>query len=439
MPARYFLFSAALFGSLLPTAKSSTDDAQQKSASIADHDLISSGSNVASSFLAAESEMELNKLIMNKRKAALRRKEELVAYDDNGKTVATSVDPDKLAALSSSISPDTYKQHLNDFVSSASGSRYIKNEGNTAAAEYLKTKLEGMGYEVHELAWEPSMKPPGTINNVGSIVGFKKGQDLGDEAILIGAHFDSVNWKDTSKAAPGVDDNGSGVAGVLSVADSLKDHSPRRNAVLAFFNAEEEGRFGSRSFVESVVNQKKLPELGSIKGALILDEVAFPGRDKYANQAIFETVGSVDGSDSLVDTLAHHVEDQSDRIGRFWVNWKGFGSDHISLLDAGIPAALLIERDDEWHADRYAHTAKDTFKTLSMEYGATMSRLALRTSTVLLNPKIQSVAALTDFQADGGAPDSPPSPQRFKTRLNPSALKFQEAQMKQKYRGHVDV
>lgn len=443
MPAKYFLFSSALFGSLLPKAMSSTDDAQQKSASVADQDTSFSGSNVASSFLAAaaESDLVLQKVIMDKRRAALRRNEDLVQYEDKGQSAATIMHTADLAALSAGISSDLYNQHLNDFVSSAGGSRYIKSQGNTAAAEYLKTKLQGMGYEVHEIPWEQSMKPPGIINNVGSIVGFRKGQGLSNEAILVGAHFDSVNWKDTTKAAPGVDDNGSGVAGLLSIAESLKDHNPRRNAILAFFNAEEEGRFGSQSFVESVVNQKKFAEFGDIKGALILDEVAFPGRKQYKNQAIFETVGSVDGSESLVDTLAHQVEDEAGRVSKFKVNWHGFGSDHISFLDAHIPSALLIERDDEWHAEKFAHKAKDTAEAggLSMRYGATMSRLALRTSAALLNPKGSSATSLTDSQVDDSAAEASSAHTKFKTRLNPSALRFQEARMKQKYRAHVDV
>ena len=44
--------------------------------------------------------------------------------------------------------------------------------------------------------------------------------DLAHELVVFGAHYDSVNWQDTSGPAPGVDDNGSGMAAVLG--DLLK-------------------------------------------------------------------------------------------------------------------------------------------------------------------------------------------------------------------------
>merc|ERR550537_622161 len=108
---------------------------------------------------------------------------------------------------------------------------------------------------------------------------------------------------------------------------------------------------GSKAFVKDVVVKK---EYGTIKAALIADEVAFPGRkegsDKLYKKAILETVGRTDGTQEVVDTLAHSVDDPAGQLAGFEVNYHGFGSDHISLLDNGVPAVLLIERDDEWHA-----------------------------------------------------------------------------------------
>lgn len=435
MPIGHLLSCAVLFGTLLQVF-SSSDEAQQKSVSAAEHYMNLVSSHAARSSLAADLDME-NTMLVDKRRATLRRIEDLEAYQDHGQKVATMVNQASLSALSAGITTGTYKQRLSDFVTSAGDSRYVKASGNTAAGEYIKTELQDMGYEIHEIPWERAFKPEGGTNNVGSIVAFKKGTDLSNEAVVFGAHFDSVNWKDTSKKAPGVDDNGSGIAGLLSIAERLKGHSPRRNVVFVAFNGEEEGLLGSKSFVETVVKQHKLPQLGAIKGALIMDEVAFPGRAQYSNQAIFETVGSVSGSQSLVDTLAYHVADDQGPVSNFQVNWHGFGSDHISFLNAEIPALLLIERDDEWHADQVAHSDKDTFSGLSMEYGARMSRLGLRAYVALLNPSSNSATSSSDLK-ESSQPAS--SNLRFQTKLSPSAQKFQEALLKRKFHEpHVDV
>merc|ERR1719387_1878633 len=98
-----------------------------------------------------------------------------------------------------------------------------------------------------------------------NVVGFKKGTDLANDVVLLGAHFDSINSHDSQQSggvAPGVDDNGSGTALLLSIANALKDHQPRRSLLLASFNAEEEGLHGSRDFANTVLKNK---EYGDVK------------------------------------------------------------------------------------------------------------------------------------------------------------------------------
>jgi len=421
MLARNFVSFVALFAALLPQASSSSDDAQQKSAPTGAHDF-----NLPTSFVEMASFAEM---ASSKKRAALRRIEQLVPYKDNGQAANTIMNKESLVALGAGVTGASYKQHLSDFVASSGGTRYVNDPGNAKSAKYLKDKLIGMGYEVKELPWEDSFKRTSKAN-IAAVVAFKKGKDMSHESVVFGAHFDSVNWRDNNapgKGAPGVDDNGSGTASLLAVAESLKDHEPRRNVLLTAFNAEEEGLVGSKSFVESVVNKKKHPEYGTIKGALILDEVAFPGRKKYTNQAIFETRGTVPGSMGIVDTIAHQLDDASGRVDSPMVNWEGFASDHISFLNAKIPALLLIERDDEYHADKVGHSEEDTFGDLSMDYGASMSRLALRTYATLLNPK----------DASEGSAQPPANHLRFKPKLDAKALKFQEAQLHQKYGASV--
>merc|ERR1719473_1698085 len=171
------------------------------------------------------------------------------------------------------------------------------------------------------------------FENNGNIACFKKGTDpkLSKETIVIGAHYDSVNWRENlptgMKDAPGIDDNGSGTAAVLMIAEALKNHDSKRSILLVGFNAEEEGLLGSKAFVQEVT---KSGEYGKLKAALIADEIAFPGRKKFDRRAIFETLGTVPGTSELVDTFAHSVEDTHGKITGFEVNKHGFGSDHMS-------------------------------------------------------------------------------------------------------------
>merc|ERR1719333_1047586 len=165
---------------------------------------------------------------------------------------------------------------------------------------------------------------------------------------------------------------------------------PRRSVLFAAFNAEEEGLVGSDHFAELFTQGNSGPQqYGDLKAVFIADEVAWPGRDPERRKAIFETSGHGQATTSMVDTLAHLARLKNatssaggDGIGdgsqNFLVNYNGFGSDHMSFLDRGVPAVLLIERDDDYHARVYGHSARDTFEHVDLSFGAAMSRLALR-------------------------------------------------------------
>ncbi len=87
--------------------------------------------------------------------------------------------------------------------------------------------------------------------------------DLADEWVVIGAHYDHIGYghfgsRTPSLAGtvhPGADDNASGTAGVLLLAESLADRAremerPRRSILFLLFSAEEMGLLGSRAFIE---------------------------------------------------------------------------------------------------------------------------------------------------------------------------------------------
>merc|ERR1719453_1803007 len=191
----------------------------------------------------------------------------------------------------------------------------------------------------------------------------------GSEAgfVVLGAHYDSVPPKGKS---PGAEDNGSGVAALLSIAKKLKaGGKPKHSVYLVLFSAEEEGLLGSEAFAKELVKSGKQKDC---KAAVVLDEVAFSRTD--AEKVIFETSGKNDANQRIVDTLARASTDKTPHID-FVVNYDGFGSDHMSFLDRGMPAVLVIERDNLFYADNYAHTPKDVIANTKPKFGADISTL----------------------------------------------------------------
>ena len=96
-----------------------------------------------------------------------------------------------------------------------------------------------------------------------NVVGMIEGVDpvLKDEIIVIGAHYDHLGMggpgsgsrePDTEAIHNGADDNASGVAGIIEIAEKIAadEEGFRRTLVIVAFGAEEMGLLGSRYFVE---------------------------------------------------------------------------------------------------------------------------------------------------------------------------------------------
>ena len=72
-----------------------------------------------------------------------------------------------------------------------------------------------------------------------------------DNVVMAGAHLDSV------QAGPGINDNGSGSAALLEVAQQLANHTPQNTLRFAWWGAEEAGLIGSTAYVASLSQAEK--------------------------------------------------------------------------------------------------------------------------------------------------------------------------------------
>ncbi len=89
---------------------------------------------------------------------------------------------------------------------------------------------------------------------------------IDDNIVMAGAHLDSV------PAGPGINDNGSGSAVLLEVAEQLSNHRPHNTVRFAWWGAEEIGLVGSTQYVNGLSEE----ELDDIALYLNFDMVGSP-------------------------------------------------------------------------------------------------------------------------------------------------------------------
>jgi aminopeptidase Y len=72
-----------------------------------------------------------------------------------------------------------------------------------------------------------------------------------NNVVMAGAHLDSVN------AGPGINDNGSGSAAILEVAEQMAKVKPRNKVRFAWWGAEESGLVGSTYYVNNLTAEEQ--------------------------------------------------------------------------------------------------------------------------------------------------------------------------------------
>lgn len=82
-----------------------------------------------------------------------------------------------------------------------------------------------------------------------NILGVIPGTRAGHRWIVVTAHYDHVGVND-GQVFNGADDNASGVATALALAERLKAEAPEHGVIFAFLDGEERGLLGARHFVD---------------------------------------------------------------------------------------------------------------------------------------------------------------------------------------------
>lgn len=82
-----------------------------------------------------------------------------------------------------------------------------------------------------------------------NILGLVRGADT-SRVIVLSAHYDHVGVR-SGQIYNGTDDNASGTAAVLSLAEWYAAHPPAHSMLFAFFDGEEMGLLGARAFVDA--------------------------------------------------------------------------------------------------------------------------------------------------------------------------------------------
>jgi Zn-dependent M28 family amino/carboxypeptidase len=241
------------------------------------------------------------------------------------------------------------------------------------AAEYITMQFKDAGYPVE---CEEYTTLEITSCNV---VATKRGRDATHPIVIIGAHYDTLDYK--SHETPGADDNASGVAVMLELARRMAPMSTEATVRFIAFTNEEPPYFHTEAMGSRVYARAAKQRGEQIKLMLSLDAVGYYssqwGSQRYPpilgpfypNRGDF--LGVITGYkwQSLLKPVVHAFRRGTNLPVEMiatpqFIEGTDF-SDHWSFWVEGYPAALVT--DTAFYRNPHYHQPTDTWDTLDYE------------------------------------------------------------------------
>jgi aminopeptidase S len=213
--------------------------------------------------------------------------------------------------------------HLSQLQSLATangGNRAHGRPGYRASIDYVQGRLDAAGYVT-------SLQPftSGGATGWNLIAEWPRGD--ANNVIMAGGHLDSVT------AGPGINDNGSGSAGLLEVALTVASQNltPTKRIRFGWWGAEERGLVGSTFYVNSLSSTER----AKLKGYVNFDMIGSPNPGYFVYSSSGQPAGSTD--------LQHVLEAPFAAMGvPTELTVVGGRSDHAAFANAGIPTGGLF-------------------------------------------------------------------------------------------------
>lgn len=271
--------------------------------------------------------------------------------------------------LTSRAQTNNFKNDILVLTSDSLEGRLVGSPGEAKAAQYIAKRMQSIGlspkgnvdyYQYFNFTPHAS---PHKIENGDKVTlgqGYVKEQTgrnvvgywdrQGSKTIVIGAHYDHLGFGDENSlwsGAPGIhrgaDDNASGVATLLEMAQYLKNSAPDKlgdaNFLFIAFSGEEKGLYGSNYFCKNPT----IP-IESISCMFNMDMV---GRLKSERTLAINGTGTSPFWEKNIKKLNKKM----DRPFELVLSKSGVGpSDHTSFYNVGIPAIhFFTGQHGEYH------------------------------------------------------------------------------------------
>ena len=335
-----------------------------------------------------------------------------LARDTALQSALADVSPARIRATDSALVSFGTRNTFSDTISRA--------QGIGAARRWLFAQLQQASRDCggclrveYDAAIIPVTRHPrGSSANIVNVLGILPGRDT-NRVIVMGGHYDSCICSvppngavDSTSAAPGADDDGSGTAAVVELARVVSRRYPRgldATVIFVLHAAEEQGLLGATHLSQRLKAEGKQVVAG-MTDDIIGNVVAEDGSADSTSVRIFAQDPDTSSSRELgryVWALGTLYLPGFEVVPVFRLDRIGRGGDHTPYIQAGWPGLRFTERFENY---KRQHLPTDDLSHVNFGYVAQVARLNAATVVSLgaAPPAPDTVIARRENAVSGG-------------------------------------
>jgi len=263
----------------------------------------------------------------------------------------------KIKEIIDNITETKVLEPLEDLV--AFRTRYAYSPVIRDAANYIQARFNHSGLETEQQCFLFGGQ------SICNVIGIKRGMLPSKDPIIVSGHYDSIvlDGNDPFVYAPGADDDGSGTAATIAIADVMKEY--RFNETIKFIGwvAEEEGLIGSTYYVKNLD-----PAEEGVKAIFQMDMIG-----NIATPGVYGMDFGTNKPSNWIGDIAMDVKTTYGIDINLYLDKdsNAGSSDHAPFWEAGYQGAYIAEHDfsPNWHK------VSDTIANLSVTNVARVAKV----------------------------------------------------------------
>jgi len=285
--------------------------------------------------------------------------------------------------VAQTISEKFVKQHIYTLSNDSMQGRKAGTDGIEKAAKYIESEFKRIGlksFNSDSFRQEFRFVNPRSSNSelltLSNVIGLLEGSKMKNEYVIISAHYDHLGKKDNGDGDlifNGANDNASGVAAVLMLAEYFKKANiNKRSLLFVAFTAEEMGLVGSNYFGKTISPDSII---AGINIEMIGKESPFGPNSAWLTGFERSNFGTIIQK-NLSGSNYKLYPDPYNNYRLF------FRSDNASLARLGIPAHTFSTSPMDKDLDY--HKVTDEARTLNIEtITQTIKAIAIGTESII--------------------------------------------------------